>query len=295
MRNVYEQVARNRRRSVIIVGFFVVFTVGSIFLISQSLNYGWGGTIFAFLYTIVASLVTYFAGDKLVLTLSGAHPVEKHNEFDLYTVTENLSLAAQMPTPNIYVIEESALNAFATGRNPKQASICVTRGLLEKLDRTELSGVIGHELSHIKNRDTLLFVIVAILIGTLVILSRLLRRSMFFGRNRKEGGNFLGLVGLLLAIFTPLIGQLIKLAISRQREYLADADSAKLTRQPSGLIRALEKITNDHQVPKSASPATAHFYIDNPFRTGNKLSWVANLFNTHPPIEKRLDQLKKMV
>ena len=214
----------------------------------------------------------------------------------LYTVVENLSIAAQIPTPKIYLCEDSALNAFATGRDPDHASICITRGLLEKLNRNELAGVIGHEMSHIKNYDTRLFIIVAILIGSLAILSRFFLRSRRWGNNQREKtGSFFLLFGLIIAILSPIISQLIKLAISRKREYLADSGSAMLTRQPSGLIGALEKISQNTQPLRTANNAMAHFYIANPFKTNGHVRGLAKLFNTHPPIEERIKELRKMI
>ena len=215
--------------------------------------------------------------------------------FNFYTVTENLSLANGTPVPKIYVIDSPAMNAFATGRNPEHALICATTGLLEKLNRTELEAVVAHELSHIKNYDIRLMMIVSILVGTLSILINTATRASFFGgRNRDNndnGGSIFAIIGLILIIFAPLIAQLIQLAISRRREFLADASGIKLTRQPQGLIDALKKISQDSNKLETASTATASLYINNPFK-GNK---IASLFSTHPPIEDRIAALNKML
>jgi len=296
MLNVYEQVSRNKRRSAIIIAFFIVFVIGVGGIISQALDWGWGGVILALILASGGSLLSYFGGDKIVLAMAGAHSVSKEKEFTLYTVVENLSLASRIPTPQVYVSSEMAPNAFACGRNPQHASICVTRGLLNTLNRTELEGVIGHEISHIKNFDTRLFAIVSILIGTISILANFLTRSLYWRDNdRKQGRGVFLAVGLILSIFSPLVGQLIQLAISRRREFLADASSAMLTRQPQGLINALKKIFQNTIPLRSANSATAHFYIANPFNTKDTVRGITKLFNTHPPIEDRVKELEKMM
>ena len=209
---------------------------------------------------------------------------------------ENLSLVSRIPTPKIYVNNERAPNAFACGRDPQHANICVTRGLLNTLNRTELEGVIGHEISHIKNFDTRLFAIVAILIGSISILANFFMRSLYWRDNdRNQGGGIFLILGIILSILSPLIGQLIQLAISRRREFLADAGSAMITRQPQGLINALKKISQNTIPLHSANSATAHFYISNPFNIKGTVRGMAKLFNTHPPIEKRVRELEKMM
>ena len=290
MLNVYEQVSFNKRRSLFIMVLFVTFICGAAYLISYFFDLG-NLLPIAAVFSIFSSLGSYFFGDKIVLSLNQAHPANRQEYFDFYTVTENLSLANSIPMPKIYVIESSAPNAFATGRDPNHAYICATTGLLAKLNRTELEGVIAHELSHIKNYDILLMTVVSVLIGTLTIFINLTQRSMFY-RNRDDDnrGNPFAIIGLILIVFAPLIAQLIQLAISRRREYFADASAVKITRQPSGLISALQKISQDSQPLKTASTATASLYIVNPFK-GNKL---ASLFSTHPPIEDRIAVLEKM-
>jgi len=296
MLNVYEQVKRNKRRSIIIIGLFIVFVVSVGWIISQALDWGWFGIVLAILLACGGSLISYFQGDKIALAMAGAHPVTRKAEPTLHSIIENLSLVAQLPVPNVYVSEEAAPNAFACGRDPKHASICVTRGLLENLNRTEIEGVIGHEMSHIKNFDTRLFAIVSILVGTISILANFFMRSLYWrDDDRNQAGGILLIIGLILSILSPFIGQLIQLAISRRREFLADAGSAMFTRQPHGLINALEKISQNTIPLHHANPATAHFYIANPFNLSGKLRGTAKFFNTHPPVEERIKELKKMM
>ncbi|MDD4937639.1 MAG: M48 family metalloprotease [Candidatus Shapirobacteria bacterium] len=294
MINVYEQITRNKIRSGVIISLFTIFVILVAYLITYSFNLDSSFLIMAFIFSIFSASASYFWGDKLVLSLNQARNATRKEFFNFYTVTENLSLANQTPVPKIYVIDSPALNAFATGRDPQHAVICATTGLLEKLNRSELEAVIAHELSHIKNYDIRLMTIVSILIGTLSILINIAARSTFFGRRRDNNNNsgaILAIIGLILIIFAPLIAQLIQLAISRRREYFADASGVKLTRQPQSLIDALTKISQDSNKLETASTATASLYITNPFK-GNKL---ASMFSTHPPIEDRIKALKQML
>lgn len=293
MTNFYQEIKHNRSRTVLIVSIFVIFVVS----VGYFLSYYFDSQYFLPLsigYSLFSSLGAYYFGDQLVLAINKATPATRKKYFNFYTVTENLSMVAKIPTPKIYVIESQAMNAFATGRDPEHAVLCATTGLLDKLNRTELEGVIGHELSHIKNHDILLMTIVSVLIGTLSLLINLTSRQSFFrGRDddRENSSGIFALIGILLIIFAPLIAQLIQLAISRRREYFADASSVALTRQPSGLISALKKISLDTTPFKQASTATASLYISNPF-TKNKM---ASLFSTHPPIEDRIQALERMM
>jgi heat shock protein HtpX len=294
MINVYQQVSRNKIRSSVIISLFIVFIITVAYLITYAFNLGNGFLFFAFLFSIVTSGISYYYGDQIVLGLNHAIPASRKKYFNFYTVTENLSLANQTPMPKIFVIETEAMNAFATGRDPDHAVVCATTGLLNKLNRTELEGVIAHELSHVKNYDIRLMMIVSILIGSLSILINIATRSMFFrGRDRDDNNNsaILAVVGIILIIFAPLIAQLIQLAISRRREYLADASGVKLTRQPQGLINALKKISQDPNILETASTATSSLYINNPFK-GQK---IATLFSTHPPVEERIKALEQML
>ncbi|MBU3935134.1 M48 family metallopeptidase [Patescibacteria group bacterium] len=289
MQNVYEQVSANKTRSFFIVFLFIAFITLAVYLVSFSFDLGSQYIFYAFSFSTASAFVSYFSGDKIILALNQAKPVDRQEFFDFYTVTENLASTSQLPIPKIYVIDSASPNAFATGRDPKHASICATTGLLQKLNRSELEAVIAHELSHIKNYDTRLMMIVSLLIGTLSILTR----NSFYGHSRKksESSGILALVGLFFLIFSPLVAKLIQLAISRRREYLADALAVKTTRQPQALIDALQKISQDPNILESASPATASLYIENPFKN-QKLS---SLFSTHPPLEKRITTLKQML
>jgi len=295
MLNVYEQINRNKIRSGVIVSFFIAFIVGVSILITNAYDLDNSLLIFALFLSLGSSFVSYFYGDKIVLSLNHARPATRQEFFDFYTVVENLSLVNQTPIPKIYVIDNDAPNAFASGRDPQHAIICATTGLLMKLNRTELEGVVAHELSHIKNYDILLMTIVSVLIGSLSILINIAYRSTFFRRSNDRDNNqasgIIALLGFVLIIFAPLIAQLIQLAISRRREYFADASAVKLTRQPQGLINALTKISQDNTVLDTASTATASLYITNPFK-GNK---IASLFSTHPPVESRIKALQDMM
>lgn len=294
MINVYEQVAQNKLRSGLIISLFIGFIITAVYFISQAFGYGNDFLIYAIVISCSMSTISYFWGDKIITAINGAKKANRKEFFDFYTVTENLSMANGIPMPKIYVIDTPAMNAFATGRDPKHSLVCATTGLLEKLNRTELEAVIGHELSHIKNYDILLMMVVSVLIGTLSIIINMSTRASFLGGRSRDNDNNNGIfaiIGLILIIFAPLIAQLIQLAISRRREFLADASSVKLTRQPQGLIDALKKISTDTNKFETASTATASLYISNPFK-GNK---VASLFSTHPPIEQRIAALQKML
>jgi len=227
-----------------------------------------------------------------------AQAANKRQFFDFYTVTENLALAGGLPIPKLYVINDPSPNAFATGRDPKHAVVCATTGLLEIMNRTELEGVIAHELSHVKNYDILLALIVAVLVGTLAVISDWVIRSMWWHRgsdddNRGNRNPIFLVLFIIALILTPVIATIIQLAISRRREYLADASGVLLTRYPEGLVHALEKLRDNSQPLRQAASSTAHLFIDNPFKKKNS-SWFVNLFSTHPPIEERIKILKSM-
>ena len=292
MQNIYQQISANKQRSNLIILAFVIFITLAAYTISLAFNLDNSLIFGAFVLSAITSLGSYFIGDKIVLSLHGAHKADRRQYFDFYTTAENLSLAAQIPKPHLYVINSDSPNAFATGKDPQHATVCVTTGLLDKLNRTELEGVIAHELSHIQNYDTRLMTVVSLLIGGLSTLINLSYRSRLLDRDddHRQVGNVLAIVGLVMMIFAPLIAQLIQLAISRRREFLADASAIKLTRQPSGLINALKIISADSIPFASASPATASMYISNPFAGHNLLS----LFSTHPPIADRIRALESM-
>ncbi len=298
---MYEQIARNKWKSAALVGFFVVF----IFLLTWFFEYlmGWGkgGLVLAVVVAMTMAAGGYYASDKIVLGISKARPVTKEEFPYLYNVVEGLAIAAGVPAPRCYVIDDTATNAFATGRNPEKAVICVTTGLLDKLNRAELEGVVAHEMSHIKNYDVRLQTLVVVMAGVVALLSDWMLRSFMWGggrrRSKSRGGSggaegILVLVGLALAVLSPFIATIIQLAISRKREFLADASSAMLTRYPAGLASALRKISADKEPLEAANKATAHLYIVNPLK--DIKGAVNKLFSTHPPIEERIAALERM-
>lgn len=278
---------------------FVLVFVGIAWVFGEAMGYGSGYVLFAIILSLIINLGSYYWGDKLILSMSGARPADRNRDFDFFTVAENLSIAAGIPKPELYVIDDTAMNAFATGRDPKHAIVVATSGILERLDRHELEGVIAHEMSHIKNFDIRVMLIVTVLVGTLAFLADWFLRSLWWGGGRRDredrgGGGIMLLIGIVLAIISPLLATIIKLAISRQREYLADASGALLTRYPEGLARALEKLSGDREVLEAATNATAHLYITNPFKDKNFGAWFAGLFDTHPPIQERIKRLRAM-
>ncbi len=253
---------------------------------------------FAFALALGSGLVSYFAGDKVILAQSQARELAPGQETQLRNIVETLAIGLGIPAPKIYVIEDSAPNAFATGRDPQHASVAVTRGLLDKLDRTELEGVIAHELSHVGNRDIRVMLLVTILVGTVALLADWMWRSMFWtrggrrDRDRVGGGAIIAVIAIALAVLTPIIATLIQLAVSRQREYLADASGALLTRYPPGLASALRKIAADPEPLEVANKATAALYIANPLKDAP--AFFDHLFDTHPPIQERIKRLEAM-
>jgi heat shock protein HtpX len=299
---MYEQIARNKWKSFFLVLFFIVLIFVLTWVFEVATGWGKGGLAIAVIVSLAMALGGYFASDKIVLAISRARPVTKEEYPYLYNVVEGLSIAAGLPTPRCYVIDDTAPNAFATGRNPKNSVICVTTGLLEKMNRVELEGVIAHEMSHIKNYDVLLQTLVVVMVGVVALLSDWILRSFFWGggrRSREKGrggaagvGAILIIVGLVMAALSPLIAKLIQLAISRRREFLADANGAMLTRYPPGLASALKKLAADKEPLEAANKATAHLYIVNPLE--DIKGTVNKLFSTHPPIEERIAALEKM-
>lgn len=293
-----------------IMALFVVFVTAATYFIAQGFSYLWGyeagglGVLgLALIISGLMSIGSYYFSDKIVLGISGARPADKKRDYEFFTVAENLSLAAGIPMPKLYVIEDTAMNAFATGRDPKHAVVVATTGLLSRLNRTEIEGLVAHELTHIKNYDILLMSIVAVLIGTVALMADMFLRASFWGGSRRDEnkggqmGAIFMIVGIMFAILAPIVGQLIKLAISRRREFSADAGAVAITRQPSGLISALTKIAHDHEPLEAANKATAHLYIENPFKDKGHgaVDWFSGLFNTHPPVAKRIAELQKMV
>ncbi len=280
---------------------FVVFIVLVSYVLGVALGYGSSWIWIGVLISSVASIGSYYWGDKMVLAMSGAKPADRKRDFDFFTVAENLAIAAGLPKPKLYIIEDTAMNAFATGRDPEHAVVCATTGILERLERRELEGVIAHELSHIKNFDTRLLAVVAVLVGSVAFLADMFMRSLWWGGGRRNNdnedrglGQIVMIVGIVLAVVSPIIATLIQLAISRRRELLADASGAYLTRNPEGLARALEKLSKDREVLEAATNATAHLYITNPFKGKNFGAWFSSLFDTHPPIAERIKLLRSM-
>lgn len=281
-----------------VMAFFIAFITFVAYIFGRASGYGLSWVGMALVISGLFSFGGYFWSDKLVLLISGAHEIKEKDNPLLFRTVENLCIGAGLPMPKIYLIDDSAPNAFATGRDPNHAVVCVTRGLLNKLDKLELEGVIAHELCHIKDYDTRLMGIVAILVGMVAFLADWFMRSLWWGRNdREEKGSLQSVfivLGIIFAILSPIIATLIQLAISRRREFLADASGALLTRYPEGLASALEKISQDKEVLEAATNATAHLYIINPFKGKSFSSWFSSLFDTHPAAEERIKLLRSM-
>lgn len=290
---MYNQIASNKRKTWMLISIFSVLIIGLGWVFGERTGDPGSGIVLATMIATGMSLVSYFGGDKLALMTSGARPVSREQAPELWRIVENLSITGGTPMPKVYIIPDEAPNAFATGRNPKHASVAVTTGLLKLLDKSELEGVLAHELAHIKNYDILTMTIVIVLVGVVTLLADWLMRSFFFGRGREhnQATIVLFLVGLVLSILSPLIAEMIKLAVSRQREYLADASGALLTRYPKGLASALQKIHTFGGRMRRANHATAHLYIISPFGRREKLM---ALFSTHPPVEERIKRLRTM-
>ena len=295
MATLYTHADSNVRKTWILLACFIVFIV----ILGGFLSYLLNDNIFlivAVILSTVQGFSSFWCSDKIILSMVGANPIEKRDNPELYRIVENLSITAGLPAPKIYITEEAQPNAFTTGRDEKHAIIVVTRGLLDKLERTELEGVIAHEMAHIGNRDILLGTIVVVLVGIIVMLSRMfLRAGRLNGRRRKRDsknhGGLLLILGLIGAVLAPIAASLIQLAISRKREFLADATGALLTRYPEGLAMALQKISQDDTPLRKIDNSTAHLYISNPLKGGNGFS---KLFLTHPPTEERIRALRGM-
>jgi len=301
MTTIYSEIARNRRETWVLMVLFVLIVVAAVQAIAFIMDIGFEAGVIALVGASLFVVFSYYASASIVLAISQAKEVKREENFELYTIVENLCIGAGIPMPKVYIIEDTAPNAFATGRDPKHAVVVVTRGLLQKLNKLELEGVIGHELSHIRNQDIKLMTLVVVLIGLVALLADIgLRLSFFAGGRRSRssgrGGGAAELimlaVALLALILAPIAAELMKLAISRRREYLADASGALLTRYPEGLASALEKISADKEPLEVANKSTAHLYIANPMK-GHE-SFMNNLFSTHPPIQERVRRLRAM-
>jgi len=299
---MYEQITRNKWISFFLILFFLCLIFAISWAFGELTGWGTEGLIIAVVIAVAMTFGSYYASDKIVLAISRARPVKKEDFPYLYNVVEGLAIAAGLPKPRCYVIEDTAPNAFASGRNPENSVIVVTTGLLQKLNRAELEGVIAHEMSHIKNYDVLVQTLAVVMVGVVALLSDWTLRTFFWGGGRRRsrersggGGNAAAVfivVALVLAILSPLVAQLLRLAISRKREFLADANGALLTRYPPGLASALKKLSADREPLEAANKATAHLYIVNPLKDFK--GKVNKLFSTHPPIEERIAALEKM-
>jgi len=297
--SLYTQKESNIRKTFVLFTIFLIAVIGIGWVFSQI--YG-NPTIlfFAVILSILMSVISYWYSDKIVIKMHRAKLVDRETNRELYNIVENLSITAGLPIPKIYIIEDSSPNAFATGRNPEHSVIAVTTGLIEQLDRSELEGVLAHELSHIGNYDMLFSTVIVVLVGFISLIADWFMRSVLWGGmrgrdNNKEGGNagsILFVIGIILAVLSPIIATLIQLAISRKREFLADASGALLTRYPEGLANALQKISKNSAPIATLNNATSHLWISDPH--GRKFSRAAKLFMTHPPIEERIKALKGM-
>lgn len=295
---MYQAIDANKQKSALLIGVVIGLVSFAGYFYGQASGDGWGGLVIALLFSVGGSLVSWFAGDKIALSTAGATRVEhKEQAPELWNALENLSITAGLPMPKLYLIDDDSPNAFATGRDPEHASIAVTTGLVALLTKVELEGVLAHELAHVKNYDTRWMVLVGVLVGSITLLGDLFFR---FGGNRRRsnegGGNgVMMIVGVVFLLLAPIVGELIKLAISRKREYLADASGSLLTRYPEGLASALEKISQSTAILDRAPEATAHLWISTPFTGEKRSSFLTRLFSTHPPIEDRIRELRSMI
>jgi heat shock protein HtpX len=300
---VYSEIGRNKRNTVFLITIFLVLVILLGWIFGQVFNLTWLLPMVVII-AVFQAFASYWWSDKLALATAGAHQIQKKDNPELYRVVENLTIAGGLPMPRVYIIDDAAPNAFATGRDPQHAAVAVTSGLLAKLEKSELEGVVAHEMSHIGNYDIRLMAVVVVLVGVVVMLSDFfLRFSFWGGMGGDDGGGdsdsgqlgvILMLVGIALAILSPIFASIIQLAVSRKREFLADADGALLSGYPEGLASALEKISKDTTPLKRANKATAHLYIASPLNDhkGTKRGWFAGLFDTHPPVEERIKRLR---
>jgi heat shock protein HtpX len=296
MSTIYNQADKNTRLTWVYITGFLIFVILVGYVFAGAMNNS-AILYFAVIFSVIMSLGSYWWSDKIVLAMSSAKPIDHESNKEIYHLVENLCITAGLPVPKIYIINDSSPNAFATGRDPEHAVICLTTGIIERLDKSELQGVIAHELSHIGNRDILLSTVVVVLVGFITLLADWFRNWTFFGGRRRnsdgEGGQLqliLIILAVVLSILAPIAALLMQLAISRKREFLADADGALLTRYPEGLASALLKISADSKPLSEANRATAHLFVVNPFK-GKK---VSKMFMTHPPIEDRVKALREM-
>ncbi len=291
MANLYRQAESNTRRTWMLMIVLMILIIGLGWFLSYLFE-TWIILIIAIIWSFGMNFFAYWQSDKLVLRMMRAKPVTLQEEPELYRLTENLAITSGLPMPRLYIMEENQPNAFATGRDEKHATVVVTRGLMDKLDRSELEGVVAHELAHIKNKDILLGTVIIVLVGAIAMISNLALRMSFYRGNRSKDNNLVilivGLVGLILA---PLAAAVIKASVSRRREFLADASGALLTRYPEGLAKALAKISSDSSQLSRADTSSAHLFITSPFKEKQSKNWMVGLFSTHPPVEERIRRL----
>jgi heat shock protein HtpX len=298
----WDHVSSNIFKTWLIMFLFSVFVVGVIYVFARAWGYNSTGALgltgIALIFTGILNIGSFYFSDKIVFFISGAKPVSVQSNRQLYHMVENLGIAAGLPTPKIYIIEDSAPNAFATGRDPKHAAIAFTTGILDKLNRQELEAVTAHELSHVGNRDTLVMTVVSVLVGTVALIADWYMHSLWFGGHDRDSDNkgnaIFMILGIVAAILAPLIATLIQMAVSRRREFLADASGAILTRNPDALASALLKISGDKEPLEVANRGTAHLYITNPLKGQDALNSFAKLFSTHPPVQERVKALREM-
>ena len=306
---MYDRVASNVRKTWALMFLFIVLIAALGWVVGYWTGWGSFGVVAAVVVAILMTWGSYFSSDKIALSMSRAQPADVAEYGQLHNIVDGLAIAAGIPKPRVYIVEDPAPNAFATGRNPEHAAVAVTTGLLELMNRDELEGVIAHELSHIQNRDTLVMTIAVTLVGVVVLLGDFFMRSLWFGggRDNDRGGGgpaaIFALVGIVLLILAPVFAQLLQFAISRRREYLADTDAVFLTRHPDGMIGALEKLKGDDAVVRTASRATAHLWIESPIahsahegraKTNKSGAWLNRMFNTHPPLDDRIAALRSL-
>ena len=301
---MYEQISANKRKTIFLILGFVLLLTAVGFAFNFFLQGGVVGFVIVAVIVIVSSFVSYFNSDKVALAMAHAQPADPVQYARFHNLVEGLCIASGLPKPRLYVVDDPAPNAFSTGRNPKHAAVAATTGLLDKMNRVELEGVLAHELSHIRNYDVLVMTLAVTMVGMIALLSDFfLRFGWFIGggrRNEEDGGGLVGLamavIGLVLLIFAPIIASLMQFAVSRRREYLADASGVQMTRYPPGLISALKKLEDDHTVTHFASKATAHLWIEEPLdkESNRRSSKLNHLFDTHPPIEDRIHALEQM-
>lgn len=293
---MFDTIKKNKRESLFIVSIFIIVITLIVYYVCMALDMGTISIVIALVFSIVSAWSSYYFSDQIVLKLNNARPATHEENLQLVNILNSLMVASGLNVqPKLYVVDDPQPNAFATGRNPEHSAICVTTGLLEKLDYYELEGVVGHELGHIKNYDIRLSAVVTVMVGFVVMLSDMFSRFMFYGGNRRKNSESKGnaifmLIGLVFLILSPIFGKLMQLAISRKREYMADATSVQFTRNPDGLISALQKISIDPNQLKTANNSTAHMYIANPFRKKKS----SNIWSTHPSTEDRIEALKNL-